>query len=115
MNGPGEYVADVTEGIARVEDWPSAKIVKRSRNYTRRLRPEGSPRVGRRGADTHCGRSGWSTVFRRTIRKRLQAKLSAVRIELRRRRHAPIPVVGQWLPPAGICHPYRLGRIGVIN
>jgi RNA-directed DNA polymerase len=31
------------------------------------------------------------------MRKRLQAKLNAVKAELRRRMHAPIPVQGQWL------------------
>jgi len=36
MSGPGEYVADRTEGITRVEDLPQAKVVKRSRNYSRR-------------------------------------------------------------------------------
>jgi hypothetical protein len=36
-------------------------------------------------------------VLRQTIRKRLQAKLSEVKIELQRRMHAPIPEVGQWL------------------
>ena len=35
--------------------------------------------------------------MRQTIRQRLQAKLSAVKTELRRRLHAPIPVVGAWL------------------
>lgn len=47
MDGPGEYVADVTEGITRVEDLPSAKILKRSRNYRRRLCPECSHRAYR--------------------------------------------------------------------
>ena len=49
---------------------------------------------------THiCGkkRNGRFTVVRQTIRKRLQAKLSEVKAELRRRMHAPIPVVGTWL------------------
>jgi group II intron reverse transcriptase/maturase len=49
---------------------------------------------------THiCGkkRNGRSTVLRQTIRTRLQAKLKAVKAELRRRWHDPIPVVGQWL------------------
>src|SRR5881409_802298 len=49
---------------------------------------------------THiCGkkRNGRFTVVRQTIRKRLQAKLGAVKAELRRRLHAPIPVVGRWL------------------
>ncbi len=36
MPGPGEYVADRTEGITRVEDLPKAKMVERSRNYPRR-------------------------------------------------------------------------------
>jgi RNA-directed DNA polymerase len=49
---------------------------------------------------THiCGkkRNGRFTVLRQTIRKRLQAKLSAVKAELRQRLHDPIPAVGQWL------------------
>jgi hypothetical protein len=40
MSGPGEYVADRTEGITRVEDLPQAKVVERSRNYPRRSCPE---------------------------------------------------------------------------
>ena len=43
MSGPGEYVADRTEGITRVEDLPKAKVVRRSRNYARRP----CPRCGR--------------------------------------------------------------------
>jgi RNA-directed DNA polymerase len=49
---------------------------------------------------THiCGkkRNGRFTVVRQTIRERLQAKLGEVKAELRRRMHAPIPVVGAWL------------------
>jgi RNA-directed DNA polymerase len=50
---------------------------------------------------THiCGKkrsNGRFTVLRQTIRKRLQAKLSAVNTELRRRWHDPIPKVGAWL------------------
>lgn len=124
---------------------------------------------------THiCGkkRNGRFTVLRQTIRKRLQAKLSAVKAELRHRLHDPIPAVGQWLrsvvgghiryygvpmngralsvfryrvgwlwqramsrrsqtgyvpwermrrlielwlPPAHVCHPYPLRRMGVIT
>jgi len=124
---------------------------------------------------THiCGkkRNGRFTVLRQTIRKRVQAKLSEVKAELRRRWHAPIPQVGawlrsvvgghlqyygvpmngpalrtfrdqvgrlwyralarrshtgrvrwdrmrrllaRWLPPARICHPYPLRRLGVIT
>ncbi len=124
---------------------------------------------------THiCGkkRSGRFTVVRQTIRKRVQAKLSEVKTELRRRLHDPIPAVGawlrqvvgghiryygvpmngpaigmfrfqvgwlwhralarrshtghlswermrrlveRWLPPARICHPYPLRRLGVVT
>jgi group II intron reverse transcriptase/maturase len=117
-------------------------------------------------------RSGRFTVLRQTIRKRLQAKLSEVKTELRRRLHDPVPEVGRWLrsvvmghtryygvpmngpaislfrfrvgwlwhralerrshkgrvtwermrrlidrwlPPARICHPYPLRRLGVIT
>jgi group II intron reverse transcriptase/maturase len=41
--------------------------------------------------------TGRFTVLRQTMRKRLQAKLRAVKAELRRRMHAPIPEQGQWL------------------
>jgi len=47
-----------------------------------------------------CGKkssNGRFTVLRQTIRKRLQAKLSEVKAELKRRMHLPIPEVGQWL------------------
>ena len=40
MDGPGEYLPDVTEGITRVEDLPKAKVARRSRSYKRRPCPE---------------------------------------------------------------------------
>ena len=40
MPKPGQYVADSTEGITRVENLPKPKIVRRSRNYRRRPCPE---------------------------------------------------------------------------
>ena len=50
---------------------------------------------------THiCGKkrsNGMFTVLRQTIRKRLQAKLSEVKAELKRRMHDPVPEVGKWL------------------
>jgi len=49
---------------------------------------------------THiCGRTrnGRFTVVRQTIRKRMQAKLSEVKAELRQRLHDPTPAVGAWL------------------
>lgn len=36
-------------------------------------------------------------VHRKTSAKRLQAKIKAVRIELKRRRHEPVPEIGKWL------------------
>jgi len=125
---------------------------------------------------THiCGKkrsNGMFTVLRQTMRRRLQAKLSEVKAELKRRMHTSIPeqgkwlraVVGghiryfgvpmngdalsllwfqvgwlwhralsrrsqtgrvlwdrmhrlieRWLPPARVCHPYPLHRLGVIT
>jgi hypothetical protein len=50
---------------------------------------------------THiCGKkrsNGRFTVLRQTIRARLQAKLSEVTAELRRRMHDPVPQMGKWL------------------
>ncbi len=66
----------------------------------RRRAGQGKPETFNFLGFTHiCGkkRNGRFTVVRQTIRKRLQAKLSQVKAELRRRMHAPIPVVGAWL------------------
>jgi transposase len=40
MCGPGDYRADRTEGITRVEDLPKAKVVQRSRDFRRRPCPQ---------------------------------------------------------------------------
>jgi group II intron reverse transcriptase/maturase len=142
----------------------------------RRRRGQGKPETFNFLGFTHiCGKkrsNGRFTVLRQTIRKRLQAKLSEVKAELRRRMHDPIPEVGKWLrsvvgghiryygvpmndralstfrfqvgrlwhrslsrrsqngrvlwdrmrrlinrwlPPARVCHPYPLRRLGVIT
>jgi RNA-directed DNA polymerase len=142
----------------------------------RQKRGEGKPETFNFLGFTHiCGKkrsNGMFTVVRQTIRKRLQAKLSEVKTELRRRMHDPVPKVGQWLrsvvmghyryygvpmntpalaifrfqvgwlwhrtlsrrgqngrvlwdrmrrlirrwlPPARVCHPYPLRRLGVIT
>ena len=141
----------------------------------RRKRGLGKPETFNFLGFTHiCGkkRNGRFTVVRQTIRGRLQAKLSEVKTELRRRLHDPIPQVGawlgaivrghvryygvpmnspaialfrsrvgwlwhrvlarrsqtghlswermrrlveRWLPPARICHPYPLRRLGVVT
>jgi RNA-directed DNA polymerase len=50
---------------------------------------------------THiCARrrsDGGFTVWRRTMAKRLRARLRAIKMELLRRRHDPLPEQGQWL------------------
>src|SRR5712691_11442815 len=67
----------------------------------RKKRGEGKPETFNFLGFTHiCGKkrsNGRFTVLRQTIRKRLQAKLSEVKAELRRRMHDPIPAMGEWL------------------
>jgi RNA-directed DNA polymerase len=67
----------------------------------RKQRGEGKPETFNFLGFTHiCGKkrsNGMFTVVRQTMRKRLQAKLKAVKTELRRRMHHPIPDMGQWL------------------
>jgi RNA-directed DNA polymerase len=141
----------------------------------RNRRGEGKPETFNFLGFTHiCSqtRKGIFTVLRKTMRKRRQAKLREVHLELRRRMHDPVPeqgtylrsVVGghiryygvpmngpsvsafrkevcklwwkvlkrrshkhrlvwdrmkrlmdRWLPPARVCHPYPLVRLGVIT
>jgi hypothetical protein len=62
---------------------------------------------------THiCGKQqdGRFTVVRQTVRQRLQAKLRAVKAELRRRLHDPLPAVGDWLRSVVLGH---VGYYGV--
>ena len=66
----------------------------------RRRRGLGKPETFNFLGFTHiCGktRKGWFTVARQTERRRVQTKLKEVKAELRRRLHAPVPDVGQWL------------------
>ena len=142
----------------------------------RKRRGHGKPETFTFLGFTHiCGKTrsnGRFTVRRQTIRQRVQAKLSEVKAELRRRMHDPIPEVGtwlrsvvgghiryygvpmnspalsmfrfqvgrlwhralsrrsqngrvlwdrmrrlidHWLPPARVCHPYPLRRLGVLT
>jgi len=64
-------------------------------------RGEGKPETFDFLGLTHiCGRTlkgNRFTIRRKTIAKRLRAKLKAVRIEIIRRRHEPVPVLGKWL------------------
>jgi hypothetical protein len=67
----------------------------------RRRRGEGKPETFNFLGFTHiCGRShgtGYFTVYRKTIGKRMAGKLREIRQELRRRRHASIVETKQWL------------------
>jgi RNA-directed DNA polymerase len=67
---------------------------------SRRARGAGKPETVDFLGFTHsCGktRRGKFTVLRQTVRRRWQAKLKAVKAELRQRLHEPIPVVGAYL------------------
>ena len=55
MDGPGEYLPDVTEGVTRVEDLPKAKVAQRSRNYKRRPCPECGQRGYLFNSSSHYG------------------------------------------------------------
>jgi hypothetical protein len=66
----------------------------------RRARGAGKPETFNFLGFTHsCAktRQGYFTVLRQTMRQRWQAKLKAVEADLRRRLHAPLPVVGAHL------------------
>ncbi len=67
----------------------------------RQRRREGKPETFDFLGFTHyCGqkyRSKGFTVKRKTIAKRLRAKLQEVDVKLRKMRHLPIPVQGKWL------------------
>jgi len=66
----------------------------------RKERGEGKPETFNFLGFTHiCGtnRRGRFTVQRQTIRKRMQAKLKAIAIELRQRMHDPLENTGKWL------------------
>jgi hypothetical protein len=66
----------------------------------RRGRGGGKPETFNFLGFTHsCGktRKGWFTVLRQTMRQRWQAKLRALKDELRQRLHTPIPEQGAYL------------------
>ena len=66
----------------------------------RQKRGQGKPKTFNFLGFTHiCGktRNGKFTIWRQTERKRMIAKLKALRLELRQRLHEKIPVVGKWL------------------
>ncbi len=67
---------------------------------TRERRGQGKPETFDFLGFTHiCAtkRNGKFVVLRQTMKKRLRAKVKAVKTELRRRLHDPVPEVGRWL------------------
>lgn len=73
----------------------------------RRDRGDGKPETFNFLGFTHIcakNRRGWFTVLRQTMRKRLQAKLSEVRVELKRRLHDAVPDVGAYLRSVVLGH-----------
>jgi RNA-directed DNA polymerase len=66
----------------------------------RKQRGEGKPETFTFLGFTHfCGkrRNGAFIVWRVTAKKRMVAKLRAIKAELRRRMHGPVPSIGEWL------------------
>jgi group II intron reverse transcriptase/maturase len=67
----------------------------------REKRGEGKPETFDFLGFTHiCGKNektGYFVVRRKTVKKRMRAKLAAVKAELRKRMHAPIAETGEWL------------------
>ena len=75
----------------------------------RRRRGKGKPETFTFLGFTHiCGktRKGWFVVLRQTVAKRMRGKLQALKEELRRRRHYPVPKMGLWLRSVLLGH-YR--------
>jgi group II intron reverse transcriptase/maturase len=90
-----EFALELHPGKTRlIEFGPNAEP-------NRKRRGQGKPETFDFLGFTHiCGKkksNGRFTVLRQTMRKRLQAKLKQVKIELRRRLHDPVPEVGRWL------------------
>ena len=100
LEGTGRTVSEVPTGVAARKDPPPGVRPVRGRKpeaaRSREARDVQLPRLHAhlRGKKRSNGRF---TVLRRTIGKRLQAKLSEVKAELRRRMHDSIPEVGKWL------------------
>jgi RNA-directed DNA polymerase len=73
----------------------------------RKRRGDGKPETFTFLGFTHmCStrKDGIFTVLRRTSKKKMQAKLSSIRTELRRRMHMPVRDVGRWLRSVVIGH-----------
>jgi RNA-directed DNA polymerase len=100
-----QFLADLRERFARFgltlhPDKTRLLEFGRHAASNRRARDEGKPESFNFLGFTHsCAttRKGGFTVLRRTMRTRLQAKLKAVKLELRRRMHQPLPELGAYV------------------
>jgi len=100
-----QFLADLRERFARFgltlhPDKTRVFEFGRHAATNRRARGEGKPESFNFLGFTHsCAttRKGGFTVLRRTMRTRFQAKLKAVKLELRRRMHRPLPELGAYV------------------
>src|SRR6266542_2031373 len=94
-------IAAAGERLSPLRVRPVGPAVASEADHNRRRRGLGKPETFNFLGFTHiCGKkrsNGWFTVLRQTMRTRLQAKLSEVKAELRRRMHRPIREQGAWL------------------
>ena len=99
------FLADLRERFAKfnLELHPDkTRLIEFGRNAARdrAARGLGKPETFDYLGFTHyCGKSKYGRFWlrRKTIAKRMRAKLAEVKKELRRRRHHPIPEQGRWL------------------
>jgi group II intron reverse transcriptase/maturase len=99
------FLAELRERFAKfgLELHPDkTRLIAFGRKAANDWRHRGGPKPGTfnfLGFTHSCGktRKGWFTVLRQTMRKRMQAKLVALKEELRRRMHLPIPEQGAYL------------------
>jgi RNA-directed DNA polymerase len=100
-----QFLTDLRERFAKfaLELHPDkTRLIEFGRNAVRdrAARGVGKPETFDFLGFTHyCGttKNGRFWLRRKTVTKRMRAKLKALNVELKRRRHEPIPVQGQWL------------------
>jgi group II intron reverse transcriptase/maturase len=106
------FLAELRERVARFgltlhPDKTRLLEFGRYADPNRRRRGDGKPETFNFLGFTHsCGktRKGWFTVLRQTMRTRWQAKLRAVKTELRRRMHLPVAEQGAYLRAVVLGH-----------
>lgn len=114
-----EHRADAERFLAELKDRfrkfglelhpEKTRLIEFGRHATarRKRRGEGKPETFDFLGFTHiCGRTrkGRFAVLRKTVRKRMQAKLAEVKAELRRRMHHAVSEVGHWLKSVVLGH-----------